>query len=53
MLFKIEPNGGTHAKEPPLGDDEIIVCNNAQEKTLFHKATNETCFFLSLEGCER
>jgi len=29
MLFKIEPNEEMHAKDPLLGDDEIIVCSNA------------------------
>lgn len=49
MLLKIEPSGGTHAKEPTLQDNEVIVCNNAQEEALAQRATNKTCFFCYLK----
>jgi len=38
MWFKIEPSGGTHAKDPLLRDDEIIVCNNTQEEVHVQRA---------------
>jgi hypothetical protein len=47
MLLKIEPSGGTHAKDPPLGDNEIIVCNNAQEEVHVQRATNKMCFSIA------
>lgn len=53
MLFKIEPSGETHAKDPLLGDDEIIVCSNAQEEVHVQKVANKMFFLLLLEGCER
>jgi hypothetical protein len=49
MFLKIEPSGGTHAKDPSLRNNEIIICNNTHKKTSPKKATNKTCFFYCLK----
>jgi len=49
MLFKIEPSGEKHVKDPLLGDDEIIVCSNAQEEAHIQRVANKMFFFYCLK----